>query len=54
MRLNAPEAIALICDAMFEAARAGASYEEVEAAGYEAVGTDEVLPGVTALVPEVR
>ena len=31
--LNAPEAIALICDAMLEAARAGASYEDVEAAG---------------------
>ena len=27
--LNAPEAIALICDAMFEAARAGASFEAV-------------------------
>jgi urease subunit gamma/beta len=54
LRLNAPEAIALICDAMLEAARAGADHDEVEAAGYEAVGTDEVLPGVTALVPEVR
>src|SRR5258706_10018849 len=31
--LNAPEAIALICDAMLEAARAGARYAEVEAAG---------------------
>jgi urease subunit gamma/beta len=54
LRLNAPEAIALICDAMLEAARAGADHDEVEAAGYEAVGTDAVLPGVTALVPEVR
>jgi urease subunit gamma/beta len=50
LRLNAPEAIALICDAMLEAARAGADHDEVEAAGYEAVGTDAVLPGVTALV----
>jgi urease subunit gamma/beta len=52
--LNAPEAIALICDAMLEAARAGASYEDVEAAGYVAVAADEVLPGVAALVPDVR
>ena len=37
LRLNAPEAVALICDAMLEAARAGASYAEVEAAGREAV-----------------
>jgi urease subunit gamma/beta len=52
--LNAPEAIALICDAMLEAARAGASYSEVEAAGYAAVDPDEVLDGVAALVPDVR
>lgn len=52
--LNAPEVIALICDAMLEAARAGASYEDVEAAGYGAVAPDQVLPGVPALVPEVR
>jgi urease subunit gamma/beta len=54
LALNAPEAIALICDAMLEAARAGASYTEVEAAGRAAVAPDEVLPGVAALVPEVR
>src|SRR5262245_48659184 len=51
--LNAPEAIALICDAMLEAARAGASYADVEAAGRAAVAPDEVLPGVAALVPDV-
>src|SRR5262245_20178997 len=53
LRLKAPEAVALICDAMLEAARAGASYVEVEAAGREAVAPEEVLPGVAALVPEV-
>lgn len=52
--LNAPEAIALICDAMLEAARGGASYEEVEAAGYAAVTADQVLPGVPTLLPDVR
>jgi urease subunit gamma/beta len=52
--LNAPEAIALICDAMLEAARAGDSYEAVEAAGRAAVGPEQVLPGVAALVSEVR
>ena len=31
--LNHPEAVALICDAMLEAARAGGTYAEVEAAG---------------------
>ena len=52
--LNAPEAIALICDAMLEAARAGASYAEVEAAGLAAVAPSEVLPGVRELVDDVR
>jgi urease subunit gamma/beta len=52
--LNAPEAIALICDAMLEAARAGASYAEVEVAGRAAVAPDQVLPGVAALVDIVR
>jgi urease subunit gamma/beta len=52
--LNAPEAVALICDAMLEAARGGASYEEVEAAGRGAVAPHQVLPGVAALVGDVR
>src|SRR5690242_3080960 len=54
LALNAPEAIALICDAMFEAARAGASYTAVEAAGRAAVRPDEVMPGVRELVEDVR
>src|SRR5919108_906419 len=52
--LNGPEAVALMCDAMFEAARADASYAEVEAAGYAAVSADQVLPGVAALIGDVR
>jgi urease subunit gamma/beta len=52
--LNHPEAVALICDAMLEAARAGATFEEVESAGRAAVRRDEVMPGVAALVDEVR
>ncbi len=53
LALNAPEAVALICDAMLEAARAGATYAEVEAAGRGAVDPAEVLPGVPALVDRV-
>jgi len=52
--LNAPEAIAIICDAMFEAARGGAGFAEVEAAGLAAVRPDEVMSGVASLVDEVR
>jgi len=54
LKLRAPEAIALMCDAMFEAARSGGTYREVESAGYAAVAPDEVMDGVPALVDEVR
>jgi len=52
--LNAPEAVALICDAMLEAARAGGSYAEVEAAGLAAVSPEQVMDGVRELVDDVR
>ena len=52
--LNAPEVVALICDAMLEAAGASGSYAEVEAAGVAAVAPDEVIDGVRELVDEVR
>jgi urease subunit gamma/beta len=54
LALNAPEAIALMCDAMLEAARAGASYAGVEAAGLAAVAPSEVMPGVRELIDDVR
>jgi urease subunit gamma/beta len=54
LRLNAPEAVALMCDAMLEAARAGASYAEVESAGRSAVAPGDVMDGVADLVTDVR
>ncbi len=54
LRLNAPEAMALICDAMFESARRGATYDQIEEAGRTAVSAAECLEGVPALVQEVR
>ncbi|MEA2545471.1 MAG: urease subunit gamma/beta [Chloroflexota bacterium] len=52
--LNAPEVIALVCDTMLEAARAGRSYAEVEAAGLAAVAPGDVIDGVRELVDEIR
>ncbi len=52
--LNAPEAMALICDAMLESARAGGGYAAIMEAGRTAVGPQECLAGVPALVDEVR
>src|SRR3954453_18090041 len=54
LKLSAPEAIALMCDAMFETARAGGSYADTEAAGYAAVPNPEVMDGVPGVVDEVR
>ena len=54
LKLSAPEAIALMCDAMFEAARAGATYAEVEAAGYAAVAPVRSWTASRRLVDEVR
>jgi urease gamma subunit len=53
-RLNHPEALAIICDEMHEAARGGATYDEVMAAGAAAVSVDDVLDGIAELVPVVR
>jgi len=52
--LNEPEARALICDEMHMAARAGRTFDEVAAAGREAVGSDRLLPGVDELLGEIR
>jgi urease subunit gamma/beta len=54
LRLNAPEATALVCDEMHMAARAGASFEEVREAGQEAVRLDQLIPGVADLVDVIR
>ncbi len=54
LRLNHPEALALICDEMHEAARGGASYEEVVAVGSEVLGADEVIEGVAELLGTIR
>lgn len=52
--LNQAEAVALIADELCEAARDGRSYDEVEALGYTLLGEDDVLDGISALVPRVE
>jgi urease subunit gamma/beta len=53
-RLNAPEAIALICDEVIEVAWDGATLDEVIAAGRAVLGPDDVMDGVPALVPHIQ
>jgi urease subunit gamma/beta len=54
LQLNAPEAIALVCDEIHKAARAGASFDDAVDAGRGAVRPDQVLDGVPGIVREVR
>jgi urease subunit gamma/beta len=54
LRLNHPEAAALISDEMMELARDGATYEAVRARGETVLTADEVLPGVPALLRGLR
>ena len=53
-KLNHPEALAIICDEMHEAARGGASYEDVAQAARRALTADDVLDGVPELIGTVK
>jgi urease gamma subunit len=52
--LTHPEALALICDEMHEAARGGASYDEVMAVATSTLTADEVLEGVPELLGTIK
>ena len=54
LRLNHPEAMALICDEMHQAARGGASYEQVLEVGSTLLTEEDVLDGVTQLIGTIR
>ncbi|MCF3960884.1 urease subunit gamma [Streptomyces fuscigenes] len=54
LRLNVPEATALIADTVCEAARDGRRLTEAIEAGRAVLGPDDVLPGVAALVAEIH
>ncbi|WP_370290033.1 urease subunit gamma [Nocardioides sp.] len=54
LRLNVPEATALIADTVCEAARDGRRLAEAIEAGRAVLGPDDVLPGVREVVGEVK
>lgn len=54
LRLNVPEATALIADTVCEAARDGARLMEAAAAGASVLTVADVLPGVPDIVGEVK
>ena len=53
LRLNHPEAIAVITDHLLEGARDGRSVADLMASGREVLSADDVLDGVAELLPEV-
>ncbi|MCS7257262.1 MAG: urease subunit gamma [Thermomicrobium sp.] len=50
IKLNYAEAAALICDEVFQEARAGRSYDEVVAHATSLLTRDDVLPGVAEML----
>jgi urease subunit gamma/beta len=54
LRLNAPEAVALIADEMHFASRAGQGYDDVVAVGMNALSEEQVMDGVADIVTQIR
>ena len=54
VKLNYPEAIALICDSVVEGARDGKSVAEMMQAGATIVARNDCMDGVPEMIPEVQ
>ena len=54
VKLNHPEAIALITDAVVEGARDGRSVADMMEAGAHVVTRDQCMEGVPEMIPEVQ
>lgn len=54
LRLNYPEAVALISSAILEGARDGHTVAELMTLGTKVLSRDEVMEGVAEMIPEVQ
>ena len=54
VKLNHPEAIALICDAVVEGARDGLSVADMMQYGASIITRDECMEGIAEMIPEVQ
>jgi len=54
VKLNYPEAIALISDAVVEGARDGKSVADLMQAGAEVIGRAQCMDGIAEMIPEVQ
>ena len=54
LKLNYPEAVAIISASVLEGARDGQSVSELMAYGRTILNEDDVLPGVSSMVSEIQ
>ena len=54
LRLNHPEAVAVICDHLLEGARDGVPVAELMQTGRSVLGRDDVMDGVPEMLAEVQ
>lgn len=54
VKLNHPEAIALISDFVVEGARDGRSVAELMSAGASVVARSDVMDGISEMIPEIQ
>jgi urease subunit gamma len=54
VKLNHPEAIALICDAVVEGARDGRSVADMMQYGATIITRDDCMDGIAEMIPEVQ
>jgi urease subunit gamma len=54
LKLNHPEAIALICDHVVEGARDGASVAQLMASGGHVLRRDEVMEGIAEMIHDIQ
>ena len=54
VKLNYPEAVALISDHVVEGARDGRSVADLMRDGAGVIGREQVMPGIAELLPEIQ
>lgn len=54
LKLNHPEAVALLTDFLMEGARDGKTVAQLMSEGVEVLGRDDVMEGVPEMIPDVQ
>lgn len=54
LKLNHPEAVALLTDFLMEGARDGKTVAQLMSEGAEVLGRDDVMEGVPEMIPDVQ